>query len=152
MGDGDSTNGARTQKYDLAERTAQFGEAVIAFVRKIKLDSVTSPLVKQLVRSATSVGANYAEADEAGSKKEFRYRISVCTRESRETKHWLRMMAVAEAKTQGRSPDLVERSPRTEPHLRRHLQEKQTQRLTTHTNHRIGHWSLDIAHWSLPTP
>ena len=56
---------------------------------------VTSPLVTQLVRAATSVGANYCEADEAGSQKEFRYRISVCNREARETKHWLRMIAAA---------------------------------------------------------
>ena len=85
----------RDPKYDLAERTACFGEEVIRFVRTIRPDAVTIPLVKQLVRSATSIGANYGEADEAGSKKEFRYRISVCKRESRETKHWLRMLAVA---------------------------------------------------------
>lgn len=85
----------KDQGYDLAERTAQFGEVVIQFVKRIKLDAITSPLVKQLVRAATSVGANYAEADEAGSKKEFRYRISVCKREARESKHWLRMTAVA---------------------------------------------------------
>ncbi len=84
--------------YDLAERTARFGEEVVRFLRTVKLDAVTSPLVKQLVRSGTSVGANYAEADEAGSKKEFRYRISLCCREARETKHWLRMMAVASPK------------------------------------------------------
>jgi four helix bundle protein len=83
------------RKFDLGERTARFGEDVIRFVRKIKLDPVASPLVRQIVRSATSVGANYAEADEAGLKKEFRYRVSVCLREARETKHWLRMIAVA---------------------------------------------------------
>ena len=90
-----STNGRRTRTYDLSERTAQFGEAVIGFAKRVKLDSVTSPLVKQLVRAATSIGANYAEADEAGSKKEFRYRISVCKREAKETRHWLRMIAAA---------------------------------------------------------
>ena len=51
--------------------------------------------MKQLVRASTSVGANYCEADEAGTRKEFRYRISVCKRESRECKHWLRMIAKA---------------------------------------------------------
>jgi four helix bundle protein len=59
------------------------------------LDAVTDPLVRQMVRATTSIGANYAEADEAGSKKEFRYRISLCSRESRESKHWLRMMGQA---------------------------------------------------------
>jgi four helix bundle protein len=82
-------------RYDLAERTAKLGEMVIRYARTIQLDPVTSPLVRQVVRSATSVGANYCEADEAGSKKEFKYRISVCNRELRETKHWLRMLAVA---------------------------------------------------------
>ena len=81
--------------YDLEERTACFGEAVIALARKLPADTVTEPLIKQLVRAATSVGANYCEADDAGSKKEFRYRISICKRESRETKHWLRMIAAA---------------------------------------------------------
>ena len=81
--------------YDLEERTACFGEAVVAFARKLPLNTVTEPLVKQLVRAATSVGANYCEADDTGSKKEFRYRISICKRESRESKHWLRMIAAA---------------------------------------------------------
>jgi four helix bundle protein len=94
--DGRSGTPARScRTYDLAERTSQFGEAVILFVRTVRLDVVTSPLVSQLVRSATSIGANYCEADESGSAKEFRYRISVCSRETRETKHWLRMMAIA---------------------------------------------------------
>jgi len=81
--------------YDLEERTALFGEAVIAFAKRIPISLVTEPLIPQLVRAGTSVGANYCEADNAGSKKEFRYRISICKRESRETKHWLRMIAAA---------------------------------------------------------
>ncbi len=81
--------------YDLEERTGRFGEAVILFAKRLPVSLVTEPLIPQLVRSATSVGANYCEADDAGSKKEFRYRISICKRESRETKHWLRMIAAA---------------------------------------------------------
>lgn len=79
-------------RFDLAERSARFGEAVIEFCLDIERNAVTKPLISQLVRSATSIGANNGEADEAGSKKEFRYRISLCRREARETKHWLRMM------------------------------------------------------------
>jgi four helix bundle protein len=82
--------------FNLAERTASFGEAVIAFVLITSRNDVTGPLVRQLVRAATSIGANYTEADEAGSKKEFRYRISVCCREARETQYWLRMLAAAD--------------------------------------------------------
>ena len=88
-------NATPKRPYDLSERSASLGEAVIDFVRSIRLDPVTAPLVSQLVRSATSVGANYCEASEAGSNKEFWYRISVCSREARETKHWLRMLARA---------------------------------------------------------
>jgi four helix bundle protein len=82
--------------YDLAERTAVFGEAVIRFCKTIPRHVITEPLIKQIVRSATSVGANYCEADEAVSRKEFRQKIGTCKKESRETKHWLRMLAAAE--------------------------------------------------------
>jgi len=83
------------QRYDLAERTARFGEAVIRYATTLPRNAVSSPLISQLVKSATSVGSNYCEADEAGSRKEFKYRISVCCRESRETKYWFRMNAAA---------------------------------------------------------
>jgi four helix bundle protein len=64
-------------------------------LKQIRKSDVASPLVRQLVRSATSIGANYVEADEAGSKKEFRHRISICKRETKETMYWLRMIAAA---------------------------------------------------------
>ncbi len=57
---------------------------------------ITEPLIRQIVRSATSVGANYCEADDAVSKKEFRSKIATCKKESRETKHWLRMIVAAQ--------------------------------------------------------
>lgn len=85
----------QSKRYDLEERTAKFGEEIVAFAKSIPASTVTDPLIGQLVRSGTSVGSNYCEADDAGSKKEFRYRISVCKREARETKYWLRMIAAA---------------------------------------------------------
>jgi len=69
---------------------------VIGFVKKIPKDAVTTPLISQIVRSATSVGANYCEADDAVSKKEFRLKVGTCKKEARETKHWLRMIVAAE--------------------------------------------------------
>jgi four helix bundle protein len=87
--------GAELPKFDLEERTGKFGEAVIAFAKKVPVNLITTPLIPQLVDSGTSVGSNYCEADDAGSKKEFLYRISLCKRESRETKHWLRMIVSA---------------------------------------------------------
>lgn len=94
-----------TPQYDLEERTALFGEVVIALSKRIPVNAISEPIIRQLVRAATSVGANYCEADDAGSKKEFRYRISICQREARETKHWLRMLAAAvpDMKTEART-------------------------------------------------
>ncbi len=82
-------------KYDLEDRTARFGEMVIKFARKVPRDPITQPLISQIVRLATSVGANYCEADDAHTKREFRHRICLCKKETRETMHWFRMMVAA---------------------------------------------------------
>ena len=92
------------QVYDLEERTAAFGEAVIDFTLSIKRNPIVSPLLTQLIRSGTSVGANYCEADDAESKKDFRHKIGLCRKEARETKYWFRMVvrAVPESKEAAR--------------------------------------------------
>ena len=82
-------------EFDLEERTACFGEAVLSFAKKIPKTTINNPLISQLVRAATSIGANYCEADDGVSKKDFRNKIGLCRKESRETKHWLRMIASA---------------------------------------------------------
>ena len=97
---------AVAKPYDLEERTGLFGERVIRFARRLPRDLVTESLIPQFVRAGTSVGANYCEADNAGSKKEFRYRISICKRESRETRHWLRMIAAAVPQMKGEARSL----------------------------------------------
>ncbi len=79
----------------LEERASSFAEIVIDFCRSLTLDAVNDPLARQLVRSATSIGANYCEADEAESKEAFRHKIALCRKEARETKYWLRMIARA---------------------------------------------------------
>ncbi|MGA3067893.1 MAG: four helix bundle protein [Tepidisphaeraceae bacterium] len=87
----------RSGVFDLEERTARFGEAVIRFAQKIERGPVTSPLVTQLVKAASSIGANYCEANDAESKADFRHKIGICRKESRETKHFLRMLVAADA-------------------------------------------------------
>src|SRR5579859_778074 len=82
--------------FDLEERTAVFGEAVIRFAKTVPKNTVTLPLIDQFVRSGTSVAANYCEADDAVSKKDFKNKVGTCRKESRETKLWLRMVAAAE--------------------------------------------------------
>ena len=89
------TNDQTSKKiYDLEERTAKFGEDIIKFANKIPKTPVTIPLIGQLVRAGTSVGANYCEADDAESKLDFKHKIGISKKESRETKHWLRMIVV----------------------------------------------------------
>ncbi|KKT87873.1 MAG: hypothetical protein UW87_C0022G0006 [Candidatus Moranbacteria bacterium GW2011_GWC2_45_10] len=85
----------KTQKFDLEERTAKFGEDIIKFCKELPKNTVTVPIIGQLVRSGTSVGANYCEADDAESRKDFKHKIGICKKESRESKHWLRMIAIA---------------------------------------------------------
>jgi four helix bundle protein len=97
----DALNETAGTEYNLEERTVTFSERVIALAKKVPKSPVNNPLINQLVRAATSIGANYCEADNAVSKKEFRLKIALCQKEARETKYWLRMIAAAE-------PDQVE--------------------------------------------
>ena len=81
--------------FDLEERTAKFGEDIIRFCRELSKDEITRPIINQLVKCGTSVGANYCEADDAESRKDFKHKIGICKKESRESKHFLRMSAIA---------------------------------------------------------
>jgi four helix bundle protein len=83
--------------YDLEERTALFGESVVRFAKKVSRGPGNNRLIDQLVgRAGTAIGANYAEASEAVSRKDFKYAISRCVKEAKETRFFLRMIAVAE--------------------------------------------------------
>jgi len=79
--------------YNLEERTAKFGESVIVFCKNTAQDTINKPIINQLIRSATSVGANYMEANGASSRKDFSNKIFICKKEVQETKHWFRMMS-----------------------------------------------------------
>lgn len=83
------------KKYDLEDRTAKFGENIITFCKKIPRTPITYPLITQLVKAGTSTGANYCEADDAESKQDFRHKIGICKKETRESKHFIRMIVVA---------------------------------------------------------
>lgn len=87
---------SETQKvYDLEERTAVFGESIVEFCKSLPQNNINTPLLRQVIRSGTSVGVNYCEADGAESGKDFRHKIAICKKEAKETKHWLRMIAKA---------------------------------------------------------
>ena len=81
---------------DLGERTARFGERIIRFAKRIPRDPANDRLIGQLVGAGTSVGANYCEADDAVSGKEFKQKIGISRKESKETMFFLRMIASAE--------------------------------------------------------
>ncbi|MCD4823225.1 MAG: four helix bundle protein [Phycisphaerae bacterium] len=85
----------KTRQFDLEERTAVFARAIVAFARKMKQNPVNNPMITQLVKAGTSVGANYCEADDGISRKDFRFKIGLCKKEARETKYWLRIIGSA---------------------------------------------------------
>lgn len=85
-------------KFELEDRLAVFGEKIIVISRKIRWDLVTKPIVSQLIRSSTSIGANYCEANNASSFKDFRNKLYICKKEAQETKYWLRMLAKSDKK------------------------------------------------------
>ena len=84
------------RNYDLFDRTSKFGSEIIIFVKGIKENNINKSIINQLIRSATSIGANYMEADCAESKKDFIHKIGISKKEAKETTHWLHMLATAE--------------------------------------------------------
>ena len=92
----DSPDNSARHPFDLEERTARFGEAVIRFLKKVPRGPNNDRLIDQLSGCGTSVGANYCEANEGVSKKDFRNIIGRCVKEAKETKFFLRMIATSE--------------------------------------------------------
>jgi len=95
------TNDKVSKIYDLEERTAIFGEDIIKFAKKIPLNPVTQRIIPQIVASGTAVGANYCEADDAESGKDFKHKLGIAKKEARETKYWLRIIANAVPELKG---------------------------------------------------
>ncbi len=85
----------KSKEYNLESRTIKFSGEIIDFLKTIKRDSINNPLISQLVRSSTSIGANYYEANGASSKKDFKNKIFICKKECRETKYWLEVIGRA---------------------------------------------------------
>lgn len=80
------------KRYDLEERTFIFARDCRRLIKSLTMDICNLEDGKQLVRSSGSVGSNYIEANEALSKKDFRYRIKVCRKESKESKYWIQLL------------------------------------------------------------
>ncbi|MBM3284051.1 four helix bundle protein [Candidatus Gottesmanbacteria bacterium] len=80
-------------KYDLEERKAKFAESIIDLVKTLQTTPVNSRIIEQIVGSGGSVGANYCEANESESKRDFQHKIGICKKELKESRHWLRLLA-----------------------------------------------------------
>ena len=85
-------------EYNLELRLGNFSKKLLSFLRTIKQDNINAPIINQLVRSSTSIGANYCEADDAESRKDYIHKVGIAKKEARETAYWLKMIVVAEPK------------------------------------------------------
>ncbi|RPJ57284.1 MAG: four helix bundle protein [Dehalococcoidia bacterium] len=91
-----NSNIQNCKKYDLEDRTYTFTKNVIEFINKVSMTIPNSEITKQLIRSSGSVGANYIEANESLSKKDFLMRIKISRKEAKETRYWLRLISCEE--------------------------------------------------------
>lgn len=82
----------KSKRYDLEERTLRFAKNVIQFVKTLPRTIANNEIVKQVVRSSGSVGANYIEANEALSKKDFVMKVKICRKEAKESAYWLKLL------------------------------------------------------------
>lgn len=90
-----NNNSQTKKKYDLEERTARFAEEVIDLMKKLPNTPINRRPIEQVVGSSGSMAANYCEANEAESKKDFIHKVGICKKETKETKLWLRLLARA---------------------------------------------------------
>jgi len=102
--------GLNKKPYDLEERTFEYTKAVFSFINDCPKTAVNSVLVKQLIRSSSSVGANYIEAREALSKKDFSMRIKICRKEVKESIYWLKLIEIKDNNAEKQRQSLIAES------------------------------------------
>ncbi len=91
-----------SKQYDLEDRTLEFGKRIIRLCKALPKNTINFRLIDQIIRSGTSMGANYREANETETKKDFKYRIRICRKEGKETIYWLDLIIEA-------NPEFTER-------------------------------------------
>jgi len=89
----DKSQGKKT--YNLEDRTLEYSRELIAFLLAVPKNTINNNLVNQVSRSGTSVGANYREANETETKKDFAFRVRICRKEAKETIYWLELLGEA---------------------------------------------------------
>lgn len=83
------------KQYDLEDRTLEFGKRIISLCKTINKDQINRRLCDQCLRSGTSIGANYREANETETRKDFLFRMRISRKESKETIYWLNLITEA---------------------------------------------------------
>jgi len=102
------TKDENSRQYDLEERTLNFAKEVIEFVRTVPRTTANAEITKQVIRSSGSIGANYIEANESLSKKDFAMRIKICRKESKESSYWLKLAEVKNSDGESHRTRLIE--------------------------------------------
>jgi len=97
-----------TKRYDLEDRTLEFGKRAIRLAKALPKNTVNFKLVDQFVRSGTSMGANYREANETETKKDFKFRMRICRKEGKETIYRLYLIIEANPEFEKRIQPLVQ--------------------------------------------
>ena len=87
-------NETQNSKYDLEERTLKFAEDIRKFIKELPKTLGNLEDIRQLIRSSGSIGANWIEANEAFSKKDFIMRTKICRKEAKESRYWLKLVDV----------------------------------------------------------
>jgi four helix bundle protein len=104
------TKDQNSKEYDLEERTFGFARRSVKFCKGLPKTALDGDIGRQLMRAATSVGANYIEANEALSKKDFLMRIKICRKEAKECGYWLRLIEVNNPDLRNEQEMLLEES------------------------------------------
>src|SRR3989338_4119871 len=84
-----------SKKYNLEDRTLEFGKRIIRLAKALPKNSINFRLIDQVIRSGTSLGSNYREANETETKKDFQFRMRICRKEGKETIYWLQLITEA---------------------------------------------------------
>ncbi|MFH1244926.1 MAG: four helix bundle protein [Candidatus Omnitrophota bacterium] len=98
------------KEYDLEERTEQFAKDAIQLCKKLSKNTINIELISQAVRASGSVGANYIEANEALSRKDFFNRIKICRKEAKESRYWFRLISSANPEFEKELKALIQES------------------------------------------
>jgi four helix bundle protein len=99
-----------SRKYDLEDRTLVFSQKVIDLVKHIRITNYNKAIIDQLIRSGTSIGANYREANEAESRKDFKNKIKIARSEAKETQYWLKLLKSSDSLDEALIEHLIKES------------------------------------------